>query len=80
MFNQTARSVFDERLKKIHAMPASDRDASEADLNYLAGLISYAFLDDQIGHEESTELHSQLNAARALRVSRLCQSIPRMSA
>lgn len=80
MFNSTARAVFDERLKRIHAMPAGDLVGSESELNYLAGLVSYALFDSAITHEESSQMHSQLNAARALRVSRLCQSTSRMSA
>lgn len=80
MFNSTARAVFDERLKRIHAMPTGDVVGSEAEMNYLAGLVSYALFVGDIEHEESSQLHSHINAARALRVSRLCQSTSRMSA
>jgi hypothetical protein len=80
MFNSTARAVFDERLKRIHAMPAGDVVGSEAEMNYLAGLVSYALFVGDIEHEESTQLHNCINAARALRVSRLCQSAARMHA
>lgn len=80
MFNSTARAVFDERLKKIHAMPAGDVVGSEAEMNYLAGLVTYALFAGDIEHEESSRLHNHINNARALRVSRLCQSAPRVSA
>jgi hypothetical protein len=80
MFNSTARAVFDERLKKVHAMPAGDLVGSESELNYLAGLVSYALFEGNIGHEESSQLNDQLNAARSLRVSRLCGSTERMHA
>lgn len=80
MFNTTARAVFDERLKKIHAMPSGDLVGSESDLNYLAGLITYALFSEDISHEESSAMHSCLHAARAQRVARLCQSTSRISA
>ena len=80
MFNATAKTLFDERLKKIHAMPAGDLVGSESELNYLQGFVSYALFAGDIGHEESTQMNSVINAARALRVSRLCQSTERMLA
>lgn len=80
MFNNTARAVFDERLKKIHAMPAGDLVGSESELNYLAGLVTYALFAGDIEHEESSQMYSHINAARAMRVSRLCQSVSRISA
>jgi hypothetical protein len=49
-------------------------------MNYLAGLVSYALFVGDIEHEESTQLHSRINAARTLRVSRLCQSAARVHA
>lgn len=80
MFNTTARAVFDERLKKIHAMPAGDLVGSESELNYLQGFVSYALWAEHIGHEESTQLNSLLAAARNQRVSRICQATERMHA
>jgi hypothetical protein len=80
MFNTTARAVFDERLKKIHAMPAGDLVGSESELNYLAGLISYALFRGDVSHEESGQMISSLTAARSARVSRLCSATERMHA
>lgn len=80
MFNTTARAVFDERLKKIHAMPAGDLVGSESELSYLQGFISYALWSGDIGHEETTQMNSSLAAARANRISRLCQATERMHA
>jgi hypothetical protein len=80
MFNSTARAVFDERLKKIHAMPAGDLVGSESELNYLTGLVSYALFSGDIGHEESGQMISSLTAARSARVSRLCGATERMHA
>jgi hypothetical protein len=80
MFNATARTVFDERLKKIHAMPAGDMVASESELNYLQGFVSYALWCGDIGHEESSQMSSCLMVARTARVSRLCSATERMHA
>jgi hypothetical protein len=80
MFNSTARTVFDERLKKIHAMPAGDLVGSETELSYLQGFISYALWNGDIGHQESTQMNSSLTAARSARVSRLCSATERMHA
>jgi hypothetical protein len=80
MFNSTARAVFDERLKKIHAMPAGDLVGSESELNYLTGMVSYALFTGDIGHEESGQMISSLTAARSARVSRLCSATERMHA
>jgi hypothetical protein len=80
MFNSSARVLFDERLKKIHAMPAGDLVGSESELNYLAGLVTYALFSGDIKHEESRQMHDHINAARALRVSRLCGTAERMHA
>lgn len=80
MFNSTARTVFDERLKKIHAMPAGDLVGSETELSYLQGFISYALWNGDIGHQESTKMNSSLTAARSARVSRLCSATERMHA
>lgn len=80
MFNTTARAVFDERLKKVHAMPAGDLVASETELNYIQGFVSYALWRGDIDHDESSQMNGSIAAARAARVSRLCQSTPRMHA
>jgi hypothetical protein len=80
MFNSTARAVFDERLKKIHAMPAGDLVGSESDLNYLQGFISYALWRGDIDYDESTQMNSSLTEARSARVSRLCSATERMHA
>jgi hypothetical protein len=78
MFNSTARAVFDERLKKIHAMPAGDLVGSESELNYLQGFVSYALWSGDIGYEEVSQMNSSLAAARSARVSRLCSATERM--
>lgn len=80
MFNSTARAVFDERLKKIHAMPAGDLVGSESELSYLAGLVNYALFAGDISHEEQGQMNSSLTAARSARVSRLCSATERMHA
>jgi len=80
MFNTTARAVFDERLKKIHAMPAGDLVGSESELSYLAGFVSYALWSGDISHEEVSRMNSSLTAARSARVSRLCSATERMHA
>jgi hypothetical protein len=80
MFNSTARAVFDERLKKIHAMPAGDLVGSESELNYLQGFVSYALWNGDIDHQESSQMNSNLAAARSARVSRLCSATERMHA
>lgn len=80
MFNSTARAVFDERLKKIHAMPAGDLVGSESELNYLQGFVSYALWNGDIGYEEVSQMNSSLSEARSARVSRLCSATARMHA
>ncbi len=80
MFNSTARAVFDERLKKIHAMPAGDLVGSESELSYLSGFVSYALWCGDISHEEVSQMNSSLTAARSARISRLCSATERMHA
>ncbi|TWC18145.1 hypothetical protein FBY06_11570 [Pseudomonas sp. SJZ085] len=73
MFNKTARVIFEEQLEKARNLDPGDLVASESELCYAAGFISYALLCGDIDHTESTLLHHRISAVRSNRVARLCR-------
>ncbi|MNJ10047.1 hypothetical protein D3C77_42010 [compost metagenome] len=74
MFNQTARQLFDERINKAMEMPPGELVASESELNYAAGMVSYAMFRKDISHEEAQLMHLRIQSARQNRVARLCRA------
>lgn len=73
MFNKSARSLFETQINKCLELPPGDLVASESELGYAAGLVAYALLRDDIGHEEAALLNHRLSAVRSNRVARLCR-------
>lgn len=71
MFNQTAQKVFDESIDRALALPPGDLVASEAELNYASGLVSYALFRSDITHEQAELMHMRVRAARQRRVALL---------
>ena len=76
MFNQTAQKVFDESIDRALAVPPGELVASETEMSYAAGLISYALFSGDISHEQAQLMHMRIHSARARRVALLCRRQP----
>lgn len=76
MFNPTAQKVLDESIGRALAVPPGELVASETELSYAAGLISYALFNGDITHEQSQLMHMRLQSARHRRVALLCRQRP----
>lgn len=50
--------------------------ASETEMSYAAGLISYALFSGDISHEQAKLMHMRIHSARARRVALLCRRQP----
>ncbi|UJW20806.1 MULTISPECIES: hypothetical protein [Pseudomonas] len=73
MFNQTAQTVFDESIERALAVPPGELVASETELSYATGLVSYALFRGDISHDQAHLMHLRIRAARESRVARLCR-------
>ncbi|MBI6912468.1 hypothetical protein N7613_00925 [Pseudomonas juntendi] len=71
MFNQTAQTVFAESIERALAAPRELVAASEPELSYASGMISYALFRGDISHEQAELLRLRIHAARQQRLARL---------
>lgn len=76
MFNPTAQKTFDESIDRALAGPPGELVASESELSYAAGMISYALFRGDITHEQAQLMHMRLQSARHRRVALLCRQRP----
>ncbi|MEX5343067.1 hypothetical protein [Pseudomonas sp. I2] len=73
MFNPTARKVFAESIDRALAVPPGELVASETELSYAAGMVSYALFRGDITHDQAKLMHMRIHAARQRRVALLCR-------
>ncbi len=76
MFNPTAQKVFDESIDRALAVPPGGLVASETELSYAGGLVSYALFRGDITHDQAKLMHMRIQAARHRRVALLCRRHP----
>jgi len=75
MFNPTARKVFDESIERALAVLPGELVASETELSYASGMVSYALFRSDITYDQAQLMHLRIQAARQHRVALLCRSV-----